>query len=466
MRLNVFRMHIAWRAPACGLVLLLLASPGMAQQNQAADVERKALERRAIEAVNWGMPAVNFDRMYQAMVRDAKGGPNQIVYWSRLFDWKNQTLTPNPDVIYAMPFFDTKDTGPMVLEVPPAGAEGSITGTIMDCWQAPLEDVGPAGLDKGKGGKYLILPPGYTKPIPRGYIALPSLNYQGYALLRSVLKSGTAADLASAVAYAKRIRLYPLSQAGKPPETKFVDAVDVVYDATIPNDMRFFESLDRIVQREPWLPRDKAMIDMLKTIGIEKGKPFKPDAGSEETLKAAVSSAHVWMDARYEKGFPVFYDGTRWVTPFMPELKETVATKYETPTSYSVDARGLADTYAYSTIKHLGAGQFYLITIKDKDGQSFDGGGNYRLTIPAKPPVRQYWSIVLYDRQSHTLIRNVSRQSRSSQSAGLKANSDGSVDLYFGPRAPASGESNWIPTVAGRQFEVMFRAYGPENWCF
>src|SRR5262249_39673678 len=162
--------------------------------------------------------------MYQAMVRDTKGGPNQIVYWSRLIDWKNQTLTPNPDTIYLMPFINTKDAGPMVLEIPPAD-EGSITGIIMDAWQCALDDVGPAGVDKGKGGKYLILPPGYKDKPPDGYIALPSDTHQGYALLRSNLKSGSDADVAKAVAYGKRVKLYPLSKAADPPATKFLDAI-------------------------------------------------------------------------------------------------------------------------------------------------------------------------------------------------------------------------------------------------
>ena len=117
-----------------------------------------------------------------------------------------------------MPFFNTKDVGPVVLEIPPAD-DGSITGSIDDCWQAALEDVGPAGVDKGKGGKYLILPPGYKDEVPDGYIALPSDTYQGYALLRSILKSGSDADIAKAVAYGKRIKLYPLSQAANPPAT-------------------------------------------------------------------------------------------------------------------------------------------------------------------------------------------------------------------------------------------------------
>ena len=129
------------------------------------DVVERTMYRRAIEAFAWGMPAVNTDLMYQAMVR-MKGDWNQVVFWSRLLDWRNQTLTPNPDAIYFMPFVNTAEAGPMVIEIPPAD-EGSITGSIMDCWQTPLEDVGPAGVDKGKGGKYLILPPGYSGAVAR-----------------------------------------------------------------------------------------------------------------------------------------------------------------------------------------------------------------------------------------------------------------------------------------------------------
>jgi hypothetical protein len=224
-----------------------------------SELAERMLHRRAVEAVIWGMPAVNCDLMYQAMVREANGAFNQIAYWSRLPDWKIQTLTPNPDTIYLSPFINTKDVGPVVLEIPPAD-EGSITGTVMDVWQSALEDVGPAGVDKGQGGKCLILPPGYRDKVPTGYIPLPSDTYEGYALLRSIPKSGSEPDVAKAVAYGKRVKLYPLAQAATPPATIFVDVVDVVYDSTIPYDLRFFESLNRIVQAEPWLERDKAMM--------------------------------------------------------------------------------------------------------------------------------------------------------------------------------------------------------------
>jgi len=201
-----------------------------------------------VEAVNWGMPAVNYDRMVQAMLA-AKGAFNQIIYWSGFSDWKNQTLTPNPDTVHFKPFFDMRDVGPIVIEIPPAGDAGSITGTIMDSWQAALEDVGPAGVDKGNGGKYLILPPGYKDTPPDGYIVLPSQTYQGFALLRSIVKSGSAEDIAKAVAYGKLIKLYPLSQSASPPPTVFVDMINVEFDSTIPYDMRFFQSLIYMLYR-------------------------------------------------------------------------------------------------------------------------------------------------------------------------------------------------------------------------
>src|SRR4030095_16149805 len=357
------------------------------------DLARRAIERRAVEAVSWGMPAVNFDLMRQAMQRDAKAGPasNKIVYWSRPFIWKNQTLTPNPDTIYVMPFFDTKEVGPVVLEIPPADGTGSLVGSVDDSWQTAIEDVGLAGVDKGKGGRYLILPPGYQDTVPDGWIPMPSQTYAGFALLRSSLKSGSDADIAQAVAYAKRIRLYPLTQASNPPPTTFVDAIDVVFDSVIPYDLRFFKSLDRIVQSEPWLTRDKAMIDMLKTIGIEKGKPFSPDPSTRKILEGAIREAHAWMDSVYDQFFPPFAKGARWALPASPEVVEGMSTAYSGPDHYPIDGRGRAYSYAFFSAKHLGAGQYYLMTIKDRAGRSLDGGKSYRLTVPPNPPARPYW---------------------------------------------------------------------------
>src|SRR5580700_3965295 len=341
-----------------------------AQTLSSQDLDGRTIERRAVEAVIWGMPAVNYDLMYQEMLK-LGGKPNQLVYWSRLLDWRNQTPTPNPDVIYLMAFFNTKDA-PVVIEIPPADG-GVINGSIMDPWQAALEDVGPAGADKGAGGKYLILPPGYKEKATDGYIALPSANYQGYALLRSILRSESAADVEAAVAYGKRIKLYPFSQAADPPETVFLDAVGAVYDSTIPYDLRFFQSLDRFVQSEPWLERDKAMIDPLKSIGIEKGKPFEPDKATQDLLNAAAGEAHAWLELKYETMFAPYYEGRQWVFPILPEVIGGLQSQFAKPDSYPVDGRGVTYTMGFFSTKHSGIGQYYLMTIKDKDGQNLSG---------------------------------------------------------------------------------------------
>ena len=207
-------------------------------------------------------------------------------------------------------------------------------------------------------------------------------TYTGYALLRSNLKSASEAGIAKAVAYGKRIKFYPLSQAANPPPTKFVDSIDIVFDSTIPYDLRFFQTLDRFVQREPWHERDRVMIDQLKTIGIEKGKPFNPDAKTQKILSDAAREAHDWMDLKYQGHFATPYnEGSHWALPAESDVLEGLQTNFSKADTYPVDGRGVGYSMGYFSAKHLGTGQFYLMTIMDKAGQPFDGGKTYRLNV-------------------------------------------------------------------------------------
>jgi hypothetical protein len=451
--------------PAVALAAVI-AQPAFAQTPAPDQLTQRSTERRAVESVIWAMPAVNYDLMLQEMLSKTDGKVNQVVYWGRPLDWRNQTLTPNPDAIYFMAFFNTKD-GPVVLDLPPGDNDGSFNANIVNVWQMPLEDAGLLGADKGKGGKYLVLPPGYADKAPDGYIALQSDTFGGYMLFRSNLKSHNSADVARSIDYGKRFKVYPLAQASSPAPTIFTDAKDVTFDSTIRYDASFFEHLDRIVQSEPWLQRDRAMIDPLKSLGIEKGKPFKPDDATKARLTAATREAGTWLEAKYDAGLPPFFSATsRWTFPAPPDLVKAAQEAYADPNSYPIDTRGLAYSYAFVGIKRLGAGQFYLISIRDKDGRSFDGGQTYRLTVPANPPVEQYWSVTAYDRQTHALIKNMPRASRSSQIPELQKNADGSVDIYFGPAAPAGKDTNWVPTDPARKFELMFRTYAPTKALF
>jgi hypothetical protein len=429
----------------------------------AVQLAERALHRRAVEAVIWGMPAVNYELMLrEAIANGAK--PNQVVYWSKPVNEKDQTLTPNPDTIYFNPFYDTSG-GPMVLELPPADVNNVIVGSFDVAWQNALADVGPAGEDKGKGGKYLILPPGYKKKVPDGYIVLTSETIRGFVILRSNFKSRSPADIESAVAHGKRVKFYPLG--GDRESTVYVDVYEKPFDATIPYDATFFELLNRFVQAEPWLTRDKAMIDVLKTIGIEKGKPFNPDEKTKRILSDAVREAHEVISLRYEAGFvPPFFAGTHWGVPIPPETRDGLSTMFADPNQYGVDGRAVMYHMAYFSPKVFGGGQFYLVNISDRSGKPLEGSKTYRLTVPANAPIEQYWSATAYDRQTHALIRRMSRPSLASNDTAVQKNSDGSVDIYFGPAAPAGKESNWVPTDPKGQFELLFRLYGPKKELF
>jgi len=430
------------------------------------NIKEQLIFQRAFQAFIWGIPAVNYDLMLQEMLSKTSAKQNEIIYWSRPADWHNQTLTPNPDAIYFMVFFNTKDAGPLVIEVPPAEGGSSFAANIDNVFQMPLEDAGPYGADKGAGGKYLILPPNYKQRAPAGYIILPADTYEGYGLLRSNLASHSDADIAKAVAYGKRLKVYPLSSAGKPGETKYTDAYGTMYDSTIPYNIKFFGSLDRIVQSQPWLTRDKAMIDQLKTIGIEKGKPFNPDAKTTDILNAAAKAAHDYIEVMYDAGFPRLNADAHWAVPAMPDLIKAGSSGYTETDIYPIDARGLTYALGYVGIKRLGTAQIYLISGKDKDNNALSGAENYRLHVPANVPTKQYWSATVYDRGTHALIKNLSRASCASNDKAVQKNTDGSVDVYFGPKSPAGKESNWVPTDPNGQFEILFRLYGPEKALF
>jgi len=425
------------------------------------------VQRRAAQTVVWAMPLVNYDLMLEEMLQKTAGKLNQVIYWGRPLDWHNQTLTPNPDTLYFMAFFDTKDVGPIVLEIPPAGPDGALNANIVNVWQEPLEDAGLLGIDKGKGVKFVLLPPGYTAKVPAGYVALRPQSFGSYALFRSNLASRSEADVAKSVAYGKRIKIYPLSQAKKPAPPFFTDVGDTVFDSTIRYDETFFSNLDHVIQREPWRERDRAMIDTLRSLGIDKYKAFAPDPATKQALAAGAREAHAWLAAKYDAGLPAFFEpGGHWTYPAPLELVKAAATDFADPERLPVDARGLAYHYAYIGIKRLGTGQFYLISIKDKQGHDYDGAKSYHLTVPPNAPVEQYWSVTAYDRETHALIKNMSRASRGSNASDLVKNADGSVDIYFGPKAPAGKESNHIPTDPARPFELMFRLYAPTKALF
>ena len=355
-----------------------------------------------------------------------------------------------------------------MLEIPPADEWRRSTGSVDDAWQTALEDVGPAGVDKGKGGKYLILPPGYQGEVPDGYIALPSSNYADYALLRSNLKQRQRGGRAAAVAYGKRVKLYPLSPGGRSARDD-VRRRGSTWSSMPPSPTTcsFFEALDRFVQAEPWLARGQGDDRSAQVArDRERASRFKPDAAQRRRHSTTPShEAHAWLDTQYEAAYsPPFYDGAHWALPIVEGTRRGDADVVRRPGRVPPRRREPSPTTSPSSARSTTAlGSSTCSTIKDSQGEAFEGANGYRLTVPANAPVNLYWSVTIYDRVTHTLIRDLPWSSRSSHTPGLQVNADGSVDIYFGPQAPQDRKENWIPSNPGGAFEVLFRFYGPRS---
>lgn len=416
----------------------------------------RAIHRRAVEAAVWGMAAVNYEIMRSVMAPKAE---IEFLYWSRLLDWRNQTLTPNPDLIYYMAFLDPGRDGPIVLDIPPGTEDHVLNGSLCNIWQVPLEDVGRFGADEGRGARYLILPPGHEGEVPDGYVVLWSDTMRVYALLRSVLPERSQEALDAGLDYCRRIRIYPLGQAGDPPETPRRDLQGELVDTRVPYDIRFWEALDRVVQAEPWLSRDRPFAEMLRTLGIERGRPFTPDEHRVELLESAVQEAHAWIRHVYEDD-PAYTEGSRWFFPAGRDFVEGQATNFTNGEVYPYTDRAVVYHMAFIGLKRLGAGQFYLVAVRDHDGEPLRSERTYSLRVPADVPVSQYWSVTMYDGEDHTFIRGNERYSVSSQTPGLVIDDDGTVEVHFGPRFHPGLEANTVETGDSTTFELMFRFYG------
>ncbi|MCP3413936.1 DUF1254 domain-containing protein [Bradyrhizobium brasilense] len=444
-----------------GLAAAATIVPAFAQPSER--LNRQTLEQRAAAAAIWGMPIVSVYAMRQAFFRDAKANYNDIVFWSKPSDWRNQTTTPNASARYVYFNFNTND-GPIVVEIPPA-VEAGLFGTLLDAWQVPLADVGPDGEDHGKGGRYLLLPPDFKDDAPAGYIVVRPQTYNGYALFRAISKSSSEADVSNATALVKKLRLYPLVKADSPPEQRFVDMTDKLFDGIVRFDESFYASLAQMIKEEPVLTRDRAMMGLLLPLGIEKGKEFKPDVATQRVLAQSADAAHAWlMNGLLTYSTPHWPDSS-WAIPAAPIAVETMFS-FEHPDYLDVDARGIGYFSFYAPPKKLGAATFYVGTFKDAKGDLLRGEENYRLHIPPDVPAQQFWALTLYDRETCGFIRDMPRAGLDSYDQKMHKNADGSVDIYIGPRPPAGKEANWIQTASGRGWFPFFRFYGPEKALF
>ena len=409
--------------------------------------------QRATQAYLWALPAVGYKALYDAQSKTFGAANGDVVFYRDLKD-KAGMLTPNITTLYAFSFWDLAKQGPMVVDVP----AGLTAGGVMDIWQQPITDMGQTGPDKGSGGKYLILPPGSEPMTAAGYYVVQSPSNQVWFGTR-----GLDPDKAVAEATVRKHRIYSWNQRDKAPETKYLEVAGKDWQSAQPNTLEYWRLLAELYANEPVAPRDRMMFGMLKALGISPGQAFKPDARQARILTEAAKTGDLMARTiAYEKRFEgaTVYPGKQWEYAVKFDLNqedpEQTRVQFDERASWFYEAIGMS---AGMQGRIVGFGQVYLETSKDKDGNWLDGGKTYKMRVEPNPPVRQFWSITLYDNLTRgPLITDQGAADLSSRKPDLVTNADGSVDVYFGPERP-DGATNWIKTTAGKGWFPYFRFY-------
>lgn len=410
--------------------------------------------QRAAQAYIWGVPAVGLNEWRRAHFDVFKGKNGEMLTYYD-FTEKLGILTPNYTTPYIATFVDLQESGPMVIEVPP----GLIAGMILDPWQRVLADLGVVGPDAGKGGKYLILPPGHEKVAPEGYYVVQSNA-------RSVLAGYRLLDEDKEKAIREitpLIKTYTWTPKGTGKPMGARPAGDLKWSQMPPHGMAYWDSLNDVIQREAVDERDRLIMAQLRFLGIEKGKAFQPDARQKKLLEegVVVGEAMAKANTSDKRVEPPFWDGTHWKHALV------VSVDQRAPNYDQLDERAAWFYEAVVISKAMltqtpGVGQRYIATYMDKDGAWLDGSQSYRLHVPPNPPAKQFWSVTAYDEGTRQMV--VTPQGRpdiSSRKADAVKNPDGSMDVYFGPKAPAGKETNWVQTEPGKGWFAYFRFYGP-----
>jgi hypothetical protein len=383
---------------------------------------------------------------------------NQVVVWENLMNAETLLLTGNTETVYAVANLYLKVDGPTVIEAPP-----QMLGFIQDAFQRYLMDIGALGPDKGQGGKFLLLPPGYTGDIPGGYFVVHSPTYSVTFALRGFQVDGSTEH---AVSLIRQTKVYPLAQADSAAEMEFFNGSGQAIDTLFPDNQRYFELLSMLVEEEPAGLFDPLERFQMQAIGIEKGRPFSPDAAARELLDEAAQLGGAIARANTCAPPPAyFYPGRKWQG--VPEGTTYTFNRDGVP---QIDERNIFYYIAIGNTpammdKHVGQGSQYLWTFQDAHGEFLQGDRTYRLHVPADVPVGNFWSVVVYDALSRSELQNGQPLPSVSSYTGPAVNSDGSIDIVFGPGQTAA-QGNWIRTLPGRGWFPLFRFYSPDERYF
>jgi len=455
------------------ITIAALAVPGMlhAQESKLSEIEKRLIYSRGFEAILWGSPALAILAMDEAAKRDLGAGNTDIIYTAKSMDYRWELVTYNNQSPYWNASFSVKD-GPIVVEIPPARPDAKFFGSIHDIWFIPLEDFGPAGADKGKGGKYLVLPPGYTGEVPDGYIVLRSSSYLHWIPGRTIPRDKGQKGWDAAVDYIKQLKIYPLSQSDNPPKQKFIDGSRKKYAALPMFDLNDFKMIDRLVQEEPVQEHDMVMLGMLAGIGIQKGKKFDPSPEVVAILERAAKDAQAECILRIKDGrsFNPFWKGGKWgAFRITPKVAKTLG-------SYVIDGRMAYEDRIFNHFYWSGgmyksfdatrpSSTAYMMTAQDDEGKGLEASKTYKIHVPADAPINDFWSIIAYGTVSRTFM-NSARFTVSSNDESVVMNSDGSIDLYLSPTPIKGFEANTVIINPEEDYFLMFRFYGakPELW--
>jgi hypothetical protein len=424
---------------------------------------------------------------------------NDIIIFSELMDSESLFLTANADTVYYVGTIDLSD-GPMVIEQPANGL-----GTINDMWFSWVIDVGRPGPDRGLGGKYLIVGPGYDGALPQGgyFVAHSKTNYVLYAM-RAFIENGN--DPKPAVENIKQnLKIYPyapgsygtsiaealegkvkLAAEPKVPEMTFIEGSHVAFNTIPPSDVGFFEMINENVQAEPATSYDVELAGQLAAIGIVKGKAFAPDARMKKILADAAAVGNAVgraLNWRFALAHPdwAYYPDSNWgnmlfdggayfETP--PPAYQDGSFKPNPPTgARTLDSR-TAFYYAYTLdspamiMRIPEVGSQYLMNFLDADSQPFDGAKTYKVTLPEGIPARAFWSLTLYDNQTRSMLKTPQKYPRAGSqrypSPAAEASADGATTVYFAPEQPDGvARGNWIQTDPEKGWFTILRLYSP-----
>jgi hypothetical protein len=444
----------------------------------AQTLREELLFQRATQAYLWALPLINTLGMKFGSEKVFGEGYNVLPVWKKRLDARTLVTTPNSDVIYAMSYVDLGRDGPLVFEAPP-----NLQGILLDFWQRPIPvdggkffgDVGLPGPDGGKGGKFLILPPGYTGEVPEGYYVYRSSTNNVFVFLRAFYKD--PGDLTPAVSLIEQSKIYPLNGKDKSRPMVFPNASGVPANMLPARDGTVFDQLKQLVDSEGSNLASADGLGMLASIGIVKGKPFSPDEKTRLILDRAARTAYKmsrvigFQEALGDRSLRMYPD-RRWVNPMADATPDNLSGVFDFGWTrkqggyLDLDASIWFFTNYYSVSPGMlsqtpGVGAKYMIGFADSAGAALSGAGSYRLNLPASIPAANFWSVTLYEAENGSGLANGQPFPSLGSRDKPAMNADGSTDVYLGPQSPEGKGGNWLATVPGRGYFVVLRLYGP-----